>query len=61
MHWWEILLGRRDDSSEEDRDAFARRAAELRERHERLERLAIEADVVSRVETPEEPHPWVGP
>ena len=58
MHWLKHLLGCRADSSEEDRDAFARRAAELRERHERLERMAIEADVIRRSDTYEEPRPW---
>lgn len=38
-----------------DREAFERREAQLRERLARLERLAVEADVISRTERPEEP------
>jgi hypothetical protein len=38
-----------------DREAFERREARLRERLERLRRLAAEVDVISRTERPEEP------
>ena len=44
-----------------DREVFEQREAALRERHARLERLAIEADVISRAETAEEPQSWDTP
>lgn len=59
MHWiWQLFNGR-SDSPQADREAFERREAELRDRHERLERLAVEADVISRSDTSED-QPWEG-
>jgi hypothetical protein len=59
MQWiWKLLNGR-SDSPQADREAFERREAELRDRHERLERLAVEADVMSRSDTSED-QPWEG-
>jgi hypothetical protein len=59
MQWiWKLLNGR-SDSPQADREAFERREAELRDRHERLERLAAEADVISRSDTSED-QPWAG-
>lgn len=51
------LLAHLWSGSRTDGDEFERRAEELRERHDRLERLAIEADVIARTEEPES-RPW---
>src|SRR4051812_27772999 len=57
MQWLRHLINWRSDTPQADREAFERREAELRDRHERLERLAVEADVISRSDTPEG-QPW---
>lgn len=54
MHWIWSWLSPPAPRPRADREAFERREAELRERHGRLERMAIEADVISRTERPEE-------
>lgn len=63
MNWLRRLFNgaQSETRPQADRDAFERREAELRARHERLERLAIEADVITRADTPEEPRPWAAP
>lgn len=49
-----VLFGGPDNQrSPRDQEQFARREAELRERMERLERMAIEADVISRTDRSE--------
>jgi len=53
MHWLRSWFSPSDERPQADREAFERREAELRERHERLERMAIEADVISRSAEPE--------
>lgn len=56
MHWLWKLIPWRSDSLQDDREAFERREATLRDRYkhlERLERLAAEADVISRSDTAE--------
>lgn len=54
MHWIKAALGiGRSAPPRDEREAFRRREAELRERYERLERLAIESDVISRSDRPE--------
>jgi len=53
MNWIGYLLGRRGERPETDRKAFERRENQLRERLDRLERMAVEADVISRTEQPE--------
>lgn len=57
MHWISWIFGWRQDDTPNDREAFAQREATLRERHERLERMAVEADVIARAEAPED-QPW---
>lgn len=59
MRWLRTLLGgaRMVDMPEDDREFFERREADLRARHERLERLAAEADVISRTDR-QERQPW---
>lgn len=57
MHWLWSLLGWNGPRPQADRETFLRREAELRERHERLERMAIEADVITRTDQPED-RPW---
>jgi hypothetical protein len=55
MNWLWSWLSPPRPHPQADREAFERREAELRERHERLERMAVEADVISRTDRPEEP------
>ena len=60
MQWLWYLIGRSPEARPRaDRKAFERREAELKERHNRLERLAIEADVIERTDRPED-QPWEG-
>lgn len=54
MRWLKALLNPLEPRPQADREAFERREAELRERLRRLERLAVEADVISRTNRPEE-------
>lgn len=54
MSWIRHLFGSNGRPAPASPEAFARREAELKERHERLVRLAVEADVIQRAETPEE-------
>jgi hypothetical protein len=57
MDWIRYLLGKPAARPQADRKAFERREAELRDRYERLERLAIEADVIARTDHHED-RPW---
>lgn len=58
MNWlWSWLSPQKSRPQQADREAFQRREAKLRERLERLERLAVEADVISRTERAED-RPW---
>lgn len=58
IQWIWRLIPWRSDTPQADRRAFERREAELRDRHERLERLAVEADVISRSDTSED-QAWI--
>jgi hypothetical protein len=51
MQWFKSILGRKAGPPPADSQAFARRASELQQRLDRLER---EVEVVQRVETREE-------
>lgn len=54
MQWLKSVTMRlRPGAPGQSGDLPARREAELRERYERLERMAIEADVISRTDRPE--------
>lgn len=55
MNWLWSWLSPEKARPQADREAFERREAQLRERHERLERMAVEADVIARTDRPEEP------
>jgi hypothetical protein len=62
QHWLRALFGRQDghhqDGHHQDgKLPFTLREAELRERFERLERLAVEADVIAHSDHPED-QPW---
>lgn len=59
MRWWHALFGRADDPFSRVERTALEREANLRERHERLERLAIEVDVITRTDASEESHPQV--
>lgn len=54
MRWLLDLFTPQTPRPQADKEAFERREAQLRERLERLERLAVEADVISRSDRPEE-------
>jgi hypothetical protein len=54
MSWLKAIFGRQDDDRPDaDREAFRRRERSAQERLQRLERMAIEADVIQRNDTPE--------
>jgi hypothetical protein len=54
MQWLKAIFGRQDDDRPQaDREAFQRRERSLQDRLRRLERMAIEADVIQRNDTPE--------
>lgn len=55
MNWLWSWLNPQTTRPQASREAFEQREAQLRERLERLERLAIEADVITRTDRPEEP------
>lgn len=55
MQWLWSRLVPQQVHPQADREAFERREARLRERLERLRRLAAEVDVILRTERPEEP------
>lgn len=56
MGWLQDWFRLSETRPQADREAFERREAELKERLRRLERLAVEADVISRTDRPEEHH-----
>lgn len=53
MSWLKFWLAPSERRQQADRETFQRRERELQERTRALERMAIEADVIQRNETPE--------
>lgn len=57
MHWLKSWFSPPEPRPQADREAFKRRETKIREEHERLVRMAVEADVISRTDQPED-RPW---